>query len=123
MNEKEMARMLGLARLGLGVVGFLAPTKTIRGWIGQEAKPYPTNMVMRGFAARDAAIGIGLLAALEKDGPVRGWLEASALSDLGDAIGTLAAWKDLPGLRRLLLLAIEVGSAAVGMQLAAELDD
>ena len=123
MNEKEMARMLGLARLGVGVVGFLAPTKTIRGWIGQEAKPYPTNMVMRGFAARDAAIGIGLLAALDKDGPVRGWLEASALSDLGDAIGTLAAWKDLPGLRRLLLLGVEVGSAALGMQLAAELDD
>lgn len=123
MNEKEMARMLGLARLAVGVVGFIAPTKTIRGWIGQEAKPYPTNMVMRGFAARDAAIAIGLLAALEKDGPVRGWLEASAMSDLGDAIGTLAAWKDLPGLRRLLLLAVEVGSAALGMQLAAELDD
>ena len=123
MNEREMARMLGLARLAIGVVGFLAPTKTIRGWIGQEAKPYPTNMVMRGFAARDAAIGIGLLAALEKDGPVRGWLEASALSDLGDAVGTLAAWKDLPGLRRLVLLGVEVGSAVVGMQLAAELDD
>ena len=123
MNEKEIARMLGLARLAVGVVGFLAPTKTIRGWIGQEAKPYPTNMVMRGFAARDAAIGIGLLAALENDGPVRGWLEASALSDLVDAIGTLAAWKDLPGFSRLLLLAVEVGAATVGMQLAAELDD
>ena len=123
MNEKEMARILGLIRTGFGVVGFLAPTKTIRGWIGREAKPYPTNMIMRGFAARDAAIGIGLLAALENDGPVRGWLEASALSDLGDAIATVGSWKDLPGFRRLLLLAGEAGAAALAMQLAAQLDD
>jgi hypothetical protein len=123
MNEKEMARILGLVRAGLGVLGFLAPTKTIRSWIGQEAKPYPTNMIMRGFAARDAAIGIGLLAALENDGPVRGWLEASVLADLGDAVGTLASWKDLPGVRRLVLLGVEVGAAALAMQLAAELDD
>lgn len=123
MNEKELARILGLVRLAFGVVGFLAPTKTIRVWIGREAKPYPTNMIVRGLAARDAAIGIGLLAALENDGPVRGWLEASAMADLGDAVGTLAAWKDLPGLRRLLLLGTELGAAAFGMQLAAELDD
>ena len=123
MNERELAKMLGLARLGLGVLGFLAPTKTIKGWIGQEAKPYPTNMIMRGFAARDAAIGIGLLGALENNGPVRGWLEASALSDLGDAVGTLASWKDLPGVRRLIALAVEVGAGALAMQLAAELDD
>ena len=123
MNEREMARILGLTRTAFGVLGFLAPTKTVRAWIGREAKPYPTNMIMRGFAARDAAIGIGLLAALENDGPVRGWLEASALSDLGDAVGTLASWKDLPGYRRLLLLTVEVGAAAIAMQLAAQLDD
>lgn len=123
MNEKEQAKILGLARTAFGVVGFLAPTKTVRGWIGEEAKPYPTNMIMRGFAARDAAIGIGLLAALENDGRVRGWIEASALSDMGDAVGTLASWKDLPGFRRVLLLAIEVGAAALAMQLAAQFDD
>lgn len=123
MNEREMARVLGLVRTLVGVGAFLMPKTTTRVWIGQEAKPYPTNMVLRGFGARDAAIGIGLLVALEKDAPVRGWLEASALSDLGDAIGTLAAWRDLPGLRRLLLLATEVGAAAVGLQLAAALDD
>ena len=123
MNERDLARTLGLVRTAIGVVSFLAPTKTMRAWIGREAKPYPTNMVLRGFAARDAAIGIGLLAALENDGPVRGWLEASALSDLGDAIGTIASWKDLPGLRRLLLLGTELGSAALNMQAAGEFDD
>ncbi|MDQ3954684.1 MAG: hypothetical protein M3285_03940 [Actinomycetota bacterium] len=122
MNPKDTARMLGLARLGVGVISFLAPTKSVRAWIGQEAKPYPTNMIMRGMAARDIALGAGLLAALENDGPARGWIEGGALADAGDAVGTLAAWKDLPGLRKVLLLAIEVGAAAVAMQIADELD-
>ena len=123
MNERELARIFGLVRLAIGAIGVLAPQKSMRAWIGQEAKPYPTNMVVRGMAVRDAALGIGLLAALEKDGDARGWLEGMALSDLGDAIGTLGSWKDLPGFRRLGLLALEVGSAAYGMQLAAAVDD
>jgi hypothetical protein len=123
MNEKEMARILGLVRTVLGVGMLLMPKTSVRALIGQEAKPYPTNMFARGLGARDAAIGIGILAALENDAPVRGWLEASALSDIGDAIGTLSAWRDLPGLRRLLLLVTEVGVATLAMQLASALDD
>lgn len=123
MTDREMARVLGLVRVGIGAIAVLAPTKFMRLWIGQEAKPYPTNMVVRGLGVRDVALGVGLLAALENDGEVRGWLEGMALSDLGDAVGTLASWKDLPGFRRLGLLALEVGSAAVGMQLAAALDE
>ncbi len=91
MNEREIARILGLVRVVLGGVGVFAPQKFMRLWIGREAKPYPTNMVLRGLAIRDVALGIGLLAALEKDGDARGWLEGMALSDLGDALGTLGA--------------------------------
>lgn len=123
MDEKEIARILGLTRVGLGALGFLMPKKAIRMWIGQEAKPYPTNMMARMLAIRDAGLGIGLLTALEKDTDVRGWLEAGALCDMGDAVATLGSWGDLPGLRRLLILASALGAAALGMQLAAELDD
>ena len=123
MNEKELARVVGLTRVGLGAVGFLMPKKAVRMWIGQEAKPYPTNMLARMLAVRDAGLGIGLLTALEKDADVRGWLEAGALCDFGDAVATLGSWGDLPGVRRLLVLATAVGSAALGMQLAAALDD
>ncbi|MDQ3985122.1 MAG: hypothetical protein M3280_01300 [Actinomycetota bacterium] len=122
MNGRETARILGLVRLGLGVVSFVLPKTTMKMWIGQEAKPYPTNMVLRGMAARDIALGIGLLAALENDGQVRGWLEGGAAADLGDAIGTLSVWRDLPGLRRLLLLSSELGAVALQIQLVSELD-
>ena len=122
-EEENQARLLALARLGLGVGGLLAPRLFVRSWIGREAKPYPTNMITRGFAARDVALGVGTLAALETGGPVRGWLEGSALADAGDALATLASWRDLPGLRRWLLLTTEVGAAAIGMQLAGAVDD
>ena len=122
MNGRETARILGLVRVALGVASFLFPKKTMRVWIGQEAKPYPTNMVLRGMAARDVALGIGLLTALETDGPVRGWLEGGVAADLGDAIGTLSVWGDLPGLRRLLLLSSELGAAALEIQLLSEID-
>ncbi len=123
MNEKDIARIIGLTRVGVGVFGFFMPKKAVRVWIGQEAKPYPTNMLARTLAIRDAGLGIGLLTALEKDTDVRGWLEAGALCDMGDAVATLGSWSDLPGLRRLLILATAVGTAAVGMQTAAALDD
>ena len=123
MNEKEIARIIGLTRVGVGVFGFLMPKKAVRIWIGQEAKPYPTNMLARMLAIRDAGLGIGLLTALEKDTDIRGWLEAGALCDMGDAVATLGSWSDLPGFRRLLVLAAALGTAALGMQAAAELDD
>lgn len=123
MNARDSARTLALARLAIGLSAFIAPSKTMRIWIGQHAKPYPTNMVLRGFGARDAAIAIGILTALETKGSrVRGWLEASAVADISDALATLSSWRDLPKIRALLLLATEVGAAVLGMQLAAELD-
>jgi hypothetical protein len=91
-------------------------------WIGQQAKPYPTNMMLRGLAARDAAIGVGLLVALDSGTPVRGWLEAGALSDAGDAIGTLTSWRSLPGFRRLALLTMQAGFSLMGLMLADSLD-
>jgi hypothetical protein len=92
-------------------------------WTGSEDADFPVDLVARGMGARDIALGVGTLIALESGANPRGWLEAGALADAGDAIGTLAAWGDLPGLRRLLLLASEVGAALLGAQLAAALDD
>jgi hypothetical protein len=41
--------------------------------------------------ARDLGLGLGLLIALGRGGPVRGWLEASALVDGIDAAACLLA--------------------------------
>ncbi|MEA2435284.1 MAG: hypothetical protein QOG54_2741 [Actinomycetota bacterium] len=123
MDERDTARLLGLARLVLGAGLYLAPRQVTRMWTGSEDADFPVDLVARGMGARDIALGVGTLIALESGANPRGWLEAGALADAGDAIGTLAAWGDLPGLRRLLLLASEVGAALLGAQLAAALDD
>jgi hypothetical protein len=123
MDEKETARLLALLRVLFGAGLFLAPRKATRMWTGSDDVEFPVDVAARGMGARDIALGIGTLIALESGANPRGWLEAGALSDAADAIGTLAAWRDLPGIRRLLLLGSEVGAALLGAQLAAALDD
>jgi hypothetical protein len=123
MDDKDLARLLGLGRIAFGLAGFLLPSTGFRVFFGQKAHPYPTNMFLRGLAGRDVAIGVGIITALETGAPVRGWLEASALSDAADAIGTLTSWRSLPGFRRFGILALEVGAAALGLQLADSLGE
>jgi hypothetical protein len=123
MEDKDLARLLGLGRIAFGLAGFLFPSIGTRAVIGQKAHAYPTNMFLRGLAGRDVAIGVGIITALETGAPVRGWLEASALSDASDAIGTLTSWRSLPGFRRFGLLALEAGAAALGLQLADSLGE
>jgi hypothetical protein len=50
-----------------------------------------TRLFLRVVGARDLALGIGVLAALDRDAPVRGWLRASAVVDGLDAAGCLVA--------------------------------
>jgi hypothetical protein len=123
MDDKDLARLLGLGRIAFGLAGFLFPSTGTRLFIGQRAESYPTNLFLRGLAGRDIAIGVGIITALETGAPVRGWLEASALSDTADAIGTLTSWRSLPGFRRFGILALEVGAAALGLQLADSLGE
>ncbi len=123
LDDRDLARLLGLGRIAFGLAGFLMPATGTRVWIGQRAEDYPTNMFLRGLAGRDIALGVGILTALETGAPVRGWLEASALSDAADAVGTLTSWKSLPGFRRFGMLALEVGAAALGLQLAESLGE
>lgn len=61
--------------------------------------------------------------AVDSGGATRGWLEAGALADAGDAVATLFSWKELGGVRRLFWFAIEAGAAVLAMQVAESLDD
>ena len=122
LDDRDLARMLGLGRIALGIASFLAPTRFARMWTGERSDAAITPMAIRGLGARDVAIGVGLLNAIENGGAAKGWLEASALSDASDAFATLAEWGRLPGWRRLGLFGLEVGSALLGLRLAADLD-
>jgi hypothetical protein len=122
MDDRDLARLLGLTRVVLGAALFLSPARLATMWTGERSDVALTSMAVRGLGARDVAIGVGILVSLDQDKPVRGWLEASALADASDAVGTLVAWHRLPGWRRLGLLALEAGAAVFGMRLASEID-
>jgi hypothetical protein len=117
LEDRELAQIISMVRLGIGIGFFLFPKRMGRLWTGDE------ETSARSLGARDAAIAIGTMTALEHDGNVRGWLEAGAVSDASDAVSTLSNWGDLPGLRRLLGLASSVGAAVVGFNLAQSLGD
>jgi hypothetical protein len=123
LEDREVARIAGAVRVGLGVATFLAPHRAARFWTGESGESLPSTLAARGMAIRDIAIGLGLVKAVELGGPTRGWLEAAALSDAGDAAATLFAWRELGGVRRLFLVAVEAGAAVLQMQLAETLDD
>ena len=122
MDERELARLLALARAATGAMCFVAPRRSARLWFRAEGDPATTVPSLRGLGIRDVALGVGILRALENDGPVRTWLEAGVIADVGDALAALAGWRRLPKLNAIGTLLIAGGAAVLGSRLAAEVD-
>ena len=98
MDEREMARLLAVARVNVGASLFLFPGLAGAMWVGRDARSAGVRAFSRGFGVRDAVIGLGLALALENgaDDDIRRWLLFGAAADAGDLVGTLAAWRRLP---------------------------
>jgi hypothetical protein len=122
MEDRDLARMLGLGRALIGATMVLAPRKAARSYMGEYDPPSSTAMSLRGLGARDIALGTGLLIAVENDGEVSRWLEAGALADAGDFLATLANFRELPTMRRLLWLVTAGSATYLGLRLAGTLD-
>jgi hypothetical protein len=91
MQARDLAVGLAGGRIAIGVVSLLAPGVVGRAMMGPDADSGGTRLVLRALGARDLALGIGVLAALDRDTPVHGWLRASAVVDGLDAAGSLLA--------------------------------
>ena len=85
-------------------------------WIGADAARRPVKVLARAFGARDLAIGLGVVIALDRGTPVRGWIEAGVpvrrdrhrgeparrqLDPAGDPLAVRRARRGLGGARRL----------------------
>jgi hypothetical protein len=92
---KQMARALvGGARFVLGASFLLTPSPILRIWWPDDAASGPIAPgLARGLGARDAALGLGILAAVLRRESSRGWLLAAAGADAADLVLTLTnAW-------------------------------
>jgi hypothetical protein len=122
MDEREMARALAVARVGVGAGLFAFPGLAGSMWVGRDARSAGVRTFSRGFGMRDAIIGAGLFRALEggDSDEIRRWLLYGAAADGADLVGTLASWRRLPRARRVLVLAGIVGFGGLGAWLASQ---
>lgn len=114
LDQRDIARLLSVGRVAFGAFMVLAPRRAARIWTGETEDSAISAMAVRGLGARDVAIGMGTLVALEEDGDVAGWLQAGIVSDAGDALGVFSNFGRLGGLRRWALLATSCTAVYAG---------
>ena len=119
---KAAATAIAVGRIGLGVGFTLVPKLALKAWPGRGSGDDPTvRFLARSTGGRDLAIGVGTLMAIQKDTPVRGWLEAGMLADAVDALAILAAFRSMPKLKATFALGSAVGSVLASRRAIASL--
>jgi hypothetical protein len=91
MERRDLAVSLARGRIAIGAVSLLAPGLVGRTITGRGGSEGGTRLFLRMVGARDLGLGLGVLVALDRSAPVRGWLEASAVVDGLDAAACLLA--------------------------------
>jgi len=114
MEGRDLAVSLAGGRIAIGGVSLLAPGVVGRAMIGPDGDSVGTRLFLRVVGARDLALGLGVLVALDRDAPVHGWLRASAVVDGLDAAGSLLARDHL----RPTVFPAAVGAATAGALLS-----
>ena len=115
MERRDLAVSLACGRIAIGAVSLLAPGFVGRTMTGRGGSEGGTRLFVRMVGARDLALGLGLLVALDRSAPVRGWLEASAVVDGIDAAAVLLARRHI----RTVVFPGALGLAAAGALLSA----
>jgi hypothetical protein len=91
MDARNLAVGLAGGRIAIGVVSLLAPGVVGRAMTDRDGATGGTRLFARMVGARDLGLGLGVLVALDRGAPVRGWLEVSAVVDGIDAGACLLA--------------------------------
>ena len=112
------ARAVAAARVVIGLTALAWPSVPARPWVGTAADDLAARVFGRALGARDLALGLGALTALQGPGAERGsagaWVAAGALSDALDVVASLSSWRELPHRGRWLVVASASGAALTG---------
>ena len=110
------ATAVALGRVALGVTALVWPSVPARPWVGPAADGVAARVFGRALGARDLALGLGALAALQGPGAgsARAWVAAGALSDALDVVASVSSWDELPRITRWLVAASAGGAALAG---------
>ena len=121
MDETSVALLSARGRIAFGVVAATAPSLVTRMMTGSK-RPKGEAVFARMFGARDAALGLGTVIAIDHGTPVRGWLEATAMADLADAATALLERDHLTPNAFLGTVVIASTSAVLNVYLSRRLD-
>lgn len=122
IDPRATVKAIAAGRIALGASYSLAPGLALRLWPGDGAHASPAaRFLARSTGVRDLAIGLGTFLAVEKNGPVRGWLEAGMLADAGDAAAVVLGIRSLPRRRAVLALTAALGTVVAGRRLVGAL--
>jgi hypothetical protein len=108
-------------RLLFGVAALVAPGTAGRILAGDGGAAPDAQAFLRGMGGREIGLGLGLLAMVRADGPIKPWLIAALLADSSDIAGIAGAWRHLAPSKRLLGLGTAGGAAAIGATVLATL--
>lgn len=112
------AAALAAGRVALGLTALAWPSVPARPWVGATADDLAARVFGRALGARDLALGLGALAALQRPagepGSARAWVAAGALSDALDVVASLSSWTELPRVSRWLVVVSAGGAALAG---------
>lgn len=122
LQDEDVATLLSATRIAIGVAAWVAPRRFGRAWTGERSEGPLGSMAMRGLGARDVALGLGTLRALGNGSSVKPWLEMQSIADASDTASTLMAFRDMPSLRRWVMLATAATGCYLGVSLANRLE-
>src|SRR5215212_4804174 len=117
-----LALAIARTRIAIGVVAIAAPGFVARAMFGRDGSRPGPRLFARMLGGRDLALGLGVVIALDRGAPVRGWLEASSLADGVDLAGCLLARDEIPRVTFVNTVALAGGAALVGIWLSRQLD-
>jgi hypothetical protein len=123
VEARDIALMQARGRIAFGAGFLLAPGPTGRGWIGDDATSPAVKVLTRALGIRDLALGLGVVIAIDRGAPVRGWLEAGAVSDAVDLLATLRGSGAIPDRARNGVALIAAASAVLCAALSRALDE
>lgn len=121
MEAREIAIGLARGRIALGIAALVAPSVAARFMFGRRAGGGAAALA-RMIGGRDLALGLGVVIALDRGAPVRGWLEACGLADSVDFVGCTLAREEIPATTFAPTVALAGASALAHAWLSRELD-
>jgi hypothetical protein len=95
MEDAKLALLAARGRIAIGTAGLAVPGLAARVMGGRRGSEGVGPLFARMLGARDVALGLGTVIALDRGAPVRGWLEGSALADAVDCVACVVAREDM----------------------------